>query len=101
LAVHVRTTHVHVVIAADASPERIMHDLKSYASRALNRIQQNWARHGSTRYLYSRETITNAVRYALEKQGEPMSTFLWNPDSNGGDSHCTDNSTPSGLVNPA
>ena len=75
LAAHVRTTHIHVVIDADIQPERIMHDLKSYASRALNSNQQKWARHGSTRYLYSRETIANAVRYVLEKQGEPMAVY--------------------------
>jgi len=100
LAAHVRTAHVHVVVDVDVPPERIMHDLKSYSSRALNRDRQNWARHGSTRYLYTPESITNAVRYVLEKQGQPMATYLWNPDSNGGDSYCTDNSTPSGLVNP-
>ncbi len=37
LAAHVRTNHVHIVISADAVPERIMNDLKSYASRVLNR----------------------------------------------------------------
>jgi alpha-D-ribose 1-methylphosphonate 5-triphosphate synthase subunit PhnG len=33
LAAHVRTNHVHVVVDAAASPERVMNDLKSYASR--------------------------------------------------------------------
>ena len=94
-----RTTHVHVVISADVAPERMMHDLKSYASRALDRDQQNWARYRSTRYLFTPEAITNSIGYVLEKQGEP--TYSWNPDSHGGHSHCTDNSTPSGLVNPA
>jgi REP element-mobilizing transposase RayT len=77
LAAHVRTTHIHVVIDADIQPERIMRDLKSYASRALNCPQPKWARHGSTRYLYSRETIANAVRYVLEKQGEPMAVYAY------------------------
>ena len=85
LAVHVRTTHVHVVIDADVPPERVMHDLKSYASRALSRDQRKWARHGSTRYLYSPETIANAVRYVLEKQGEPMAVYARD--------YCTDNSS--------
>ena len=35
LAAHVRTTHVHAVVAADAHPQRIMVDFKAYASRAL------------------------------------------------------------------
>jgi hypothetical protein len=31
-----------------------------------------WARHGSTRYLWSSDKGDAAVRYVLEKQGEPM-----------------------------
>ena len=31
-AAHVRTNHVHIVLTADARPERVMNDLKSYAS---------------------------------------------------------------------
>ena len=38
LAAHVRTNHVHLVVEAEARPERIMNDLKSYASRWLNRL---------------------------------------------------------------
>lgn len=36
MATHVRTNHVHVVAEAGVKPERIMNDLKSYASRSLN-----------------------------------------------------------------
>ena len=36
LAAPVRTSHVHVVVEAEARPERVMNDLKSYASRGLN-----------------------------------------------------------------
>jgi hypothetical protein len=35
LAVHVRSNHVHVVVEADAQPERIVNEFKSYASREL------------------------------------------------------------------
>lgn len=38
LAAHVRTNHVHVVIESGVAPERVMNDLKSYASRVLNRM---------------------------------------------------------------
>ena len=74
-AAHVRRTHVHVVVDADLAPERIMHDLKSYASRSLNCRSQNWARHGSTRYLWTPDEITNAVRYVVSKQGDPMAVY--------------------------
>lgn len=78
LAAHVRSTHVHLVIEADATPERVMNDLKSYGSRVLNQSgfdtpdRQRWARHGSTRWLRDHEAIEYAIRYVLEKQGDPM-----------------------------
>lgn len=34
LAAHVRTNHVHLVVEADARPERIMNDLKSMRAAA-------------------------------------------------------------------
>jgi REP element-mobilizing transposase RayT len=37
LAAHVRSNHVHVVVHAQVPPEKVMNDLKAYASRALNR----------------------------------------------------------------
>src|SRR5437868_4749636 len=56
LAAHVRTNHVHLVVEGEARPERVMNDLKSYASRSLNRMgldpsaRKRWTRHGSTRW---------------------------------------------------
>jgi REP element-mobilizing transposase RayT len=80
VAAHVRSNHVHVVvdIGGNVSPELVMNALKSYASRTLNlyaphtKGRLRWARHGSTRHLRSRDEIEAAVRYVLEKQGEPM-----------------------------
>jgi len=75
LAAHVRTNHVHLVIDAEAKPERVMNDLKSYASRYLNQIgmdepaRKRWARHGSTRWLWERENVTSAIRYVVDGQG--------------------------------
>jgi Transposase IS200 like len=51
---HVRTTHVHAVVAANARPEKIMSDFKAYASRRFKeRLGEladckRWAQHGST-----------------------------------------------------
>jgi len=81
LAAHVRTTHVHVVVEGDARPERIMNDVKSYASRCLNRSglddagRKRWARHGSTRWLWSPESVAAAIRYVMDAQGEAMAVF--------------------------
>jgi hypothetical protein len=36
LACHVRTTHVHAVVAGDTAPEKMMNDFKAYASRRLS-----------------------------------------------------------------
>ena len=81
LAAHVRTTHVHAVIDAEAVPEQVMNSLKSYASRFLNQAgidgadRRRWARHGSTRYLWTQDAITNAVLYVIEAQGGPMAVY--------------------------
>src|SRR5689334_1525085 len=39
IAAHVRSNHVHVVVGCEdeVKPERVMNELKAYASRALNR----------------------------------------------------------------
>jgi REP element-mobilizing transposase RayT len=68
MAAHVRTNHVHVVVDAEVRPERIMNDLKSFASRRLNELgfdgadRKRWARHGSTRWLWKREAVLAAIR---------------------------------------
>ena len=82
LAAHVRTNHVHVVVEAGVPPEKVMNDFKAYASRALNRLDGNepgrrrWARHGSTRWLWSDQDVREAIRYVTEQQGEPMALFV-------------------------
>jgi REP element-mobilizing transposase RayT len=81
IAAHLRTNHVHLVVAAEARPERLMNDLKSYASRCLNRAgldqpaRKRWARHGSTRWLWKRESVSAAIRYVVAEQGDPMAVF--------------------------
>ena len=81
LAAHVRTNHVHVVVEADQTPERVMNTFKAYASRALNRLgldhagRQRWARHGSTRRLWTRAAVSAAVHYVICEQGEAMAVF--------------------------
>ena len=81
LAAHVRTNHVHLVLEADARPERIMNELKSYASRRLNGLglvevhRTRWARHGSTRWLWKPQSVSAAIRYVVDEQGEPMAVF--------------------------
>jgi REP element-mobilizing transposase RayT len=81
LAAHVRTNHVHAVVEAEARPERVMNDLKSYASRYLNQTgletpaRKRWARHGSTRWLWKPESVLAAIRYVVDEQGDSMAVF--------------------------
>ena len=81
LAAHVRTNHVHAVVEAEARPEKVMNDFKSYASRRLNGLEldaavsKRWARHGSTRWLWNREHVSAAIRYVVDEQGDPMAVF--------------------------
>ncbi len=82
LAAHVRSSHVHIVVEAETKPERIMNDLKSYASRRLNGTgldeagRKRWARHGSTRWLWDRQSVAAAIKYVVEEQGDPMAVFV-------------------------
>jgi REP element-mobilizing transposase RayT len=78
LAAHVRTNHVHVVAAANSKPEPMLIAMKAYSSRALNKLGLDtrgtcrWARHGSTRYLWTKESIWAAIRYVVDGQGLAM-----------------------------
>ena len=74
LAAHVRTTHVHVVITADCEPEKVLTTLKAYSTRSLGAARP-WARHGSTRYLWTAGDVNSAVDYVLHRQGEPLALY--------------------------
>ncbi len=72
---NVRTNHVHVVVTADVVPEKIMNDLKAYATRRMVEAgvfpteTKAWTRHGSTRYLWTTDKVEEACRYVREGQG--------------------------------
>ena len=82
LAAHVRTNHVHTVVEADVTPEKVLNDFKAYASRGLNRLgrdgsdRKRWARHGSTRWLWKHQDVRETIRYVVEEQGEAMAVFV-------------------------
>lgn len=81
LAAHVRTNHVHVVITGAAKPERMLNAMKAHCSHALNEpeldgtARRRWARHGSTRYLWTRDAVCSAIQYVVREQGVPMSVY--------------------------
>jgi REP element-mobilizing transposase RayT len=76
LAAHVRATHAHVVVRAELAPERVMGTLKAYASRRVAeaglrvRGTSLWARHGSTRHLWTMAAVEAACFYTVPGQGE-------------------------------
>jgi REP element-mobilizing transposase RayT len=82
LAVHVRTTHIHVVVQTDATPDFAAITFKRFASRALNHVaidppnRKRWSRGESTRTLASRSAVERAIRYVIEEQGELMEMFV-------------------------
>ncbi|MGA7412508.1 MAG: hypothetical protein WBW33_18665 [Bryobacteraceae bacterium] len=81
LAAHVRSSHVHTVVAAEVPPQQIMVAFKAYASRHLNRTgldeptRKRWARHGSMRWLWKPEHVSAAVQYVVGEQGVATSLF--------------------------
>ena len=81
LAAHVRSTHVHFVVVAMETPEKILNQVKAYASRALNQKgfdnapRRRWTIHGSTRYLWKPEQVGSAIHYVVREQGEPMEVW--------------------------
>jgi len=81
LAAHVRTSHVHMVVESEAEPERVMNDVKAYASRCLNQARldepgrKRWARHGGTRWLWKPTHVSAAIRYVVDEQGDATAVF--------------------------
>ncbi|MHC4474902.1 MAG: transposase [Planctomycetota bacterium] len=78
-AVHVRSNHVHIVVTGKNKPEKMMVDFKAYATRAIKSsgdkrtiMQRYWTRHGSTRYLWTEESLDAAVKYVRNGQGNTM-----------------------------
>ena len=81
LAAHVRSQHVHLVLVAEVNPEKVLNDLKAYASRAFNQggldnaVKKRWTRHGSMQYLWKQDEVGAAIHYVVREQGEPMAVW--------------------------
>jgi REP element-mobilizing transposase RayT len=78
-ALHVRTTHVHSVVQApEATPEKVVNDFKTYATRGLRQRSlvgpraKVRGRHGSTRYLWTLPAWRGAIKYTCDDQGAPL-----------------------------
>lgn len=78
-AIHVRSNHVHIVVSGKAKPEQMMVDFKVYATRAIKRhsneqttTKKYWTRHGSTKYIWTKERLVSAVKYVKNEQCKVM-----------------------------
>ena len=80
LAQNVRTNHVHVVLAARDDPSRVLHDLKARSTRRLHEThllgtaERAWSRGGSTRGLFTSQSVEAGIDYALNRQGRALPT---------------------------
>jgi hypothetical protein len=83
-AVAIMRSHFHAVAdGGDVNPEWMLRDLKSYASRALNRqwgkpaSETWWTTSGSKRRLGEEAAVAAAVRYV---QGQEHPLVVWSHD---------------------
>jgi REP element-mobilizing transposase RayT len=80
-ALNVRTNHVHAVAAAAATSDKMLGDLKAYATRKLRsdgcwrHSHSPWVDKGSKRNLWNEDHIAAAVDYVLYGQGDDLPTF--------------------------
>ncbi len=78
LALNVRTNHVHVVVACDAHPDRALSEFKAWTTRRLREARCMapdavvWTHHGSTRYLWKKESVDAAMEYVVDRQGDDL-----------------------------
>lgn len=70
IALNVRTNHVHVVVrTTPQTPEQVMSQFKSWATRRLREAtlveatDRVWTKHGSTRYLWDEPAVQDAAEY--------------------------------------
>lgn len=80
-AINVRTNHAHSVVRSSNPPEPLMNSFKAYATRRLREselvgaTQRVWARHGSTRYLWTEKHVQAAIEYVVNGQGADLPEF--------------------------
>jgi REP element-mobilizing transposase RayT len=84
LAINVRTNHVHAVISiGNKSAQQARIALKSNATRQLredglwNFEHTPWADKGSRRKLWNEKSVSEAVNYVVNGQGDELPNFDW------------------------
>jgi REP element-mobilizing transposase RayT len=78
VAINIRTNHIHLVISAMETPDRIVRDLKAYSTRAMKAAKlwsykhSPWVDGSSKRYLWKESSVANACDYVINRQGEDL-----------------------------
>jgi REP element-mobilizing transposase RayT len=86
-SVHVRSNHVHIVVSGQEEPERMMRDFKIYATRAIKNhgdkisAEKYWTRHGSTKYIWTKEKLRSSIEYVRSGQGNIMAFGVTEPQA--------------------
>lgn len=86
LAASIMANHYHLVIAApeEVEADRVLSDLKAYATRRLSRefgapaSKAWWTSKGSQRWLRDDRAVADATNYVLYKQPHPL--VVWSRD---------------------
>ena len=82
--------HNHLVVGVDGDPEpsKLLHDFKSYSTRALNRAGHRpagarwWTESGSKRKLPDERALQAAIAY-LGRQSSPLLIWMHDPGERG------------------
>jgi len=73
-AVNARSNHVHTVVSCSVTPEKVLVDLKSWATRRLRAMDPDrfegrvWTKHGSARHLFDAPSVKRAIEYVQHHQ---------------------------------
>ncbi len=78
-AVHVRSNHVHLLVFCTEKPDKVMGELKAWATRKLRQahctLPKVWTQHGSTQLVFIQAKLKEKIRYIILEQGDPMAYY--------------------------
>ena len=73
---HVRSNHVHIVLQCDVPAGSALSYLKARATFLLRSRHPDrnrfWTKHGSTRFIWNKESLVAAIDYVMSQQGPVM-----------------------------
>ena len=85
-SIHVRSNHVHIVVSGQEEPEKMMRDFKVYATKAIKKAgeisaERYWTKHGSTKYIWTKERLQSSIEYVRNGQGNIMAYGVTEPQA--------------------